>query len=64
MPAWCIAGPPAGWVGQDNNGELQSLGLVHCHQPNALGAFLDDQGLVRLAGFGIGLKLLDEGAEG
>ncbi len=53
----------AGRVRQDHDRKLEPLGFVDGHHPDALGPFLDDRRLSRLAVIGIRVDLLDEGSK-
>ena len=56
-------GRVGGRVDEDDDGELEALRLVHRHDADAVGAFLDDGRLVRAAALGVILEARDEGAE-
>ena len=51
-------------VGEDDDGELESLRFVHSHQLHAAGLLLQYGSLGLLAQFVLALQKLDEGAEG
>ena len=62
IAARVVAAHAAGQVGEDHDRELEALGLVHRHQPDAVAALFEDRRLGRFAGRG-GPQLVDEAAE-
>ena len=63
VPAGSVPGRRTCRIGQDDDRELEPLGFVDGHHPDALRAFLDNRRLVRLTALGIRLDLFDEGSE-
>ncbi len=57
--ACCVAG----WIGEDHNWKLQSLGLVDSHEANAFGAFLDNGRFISVAALRTPFEFIDEGSE-
>jgi len=64
VPARVVAPRTTGGIRQDDDRKLESLRLMHGHQPHALGSFFDDRRFIRLAVFAIQIQFVDEGPEG
>ena len=62
MPARVTAADPARQIREDHDGELEPLGLVHRHQPDAVAVFFKDRRF-RAFGFSRLSQLVDEAAK-